>query len=243
MTFFQYFPRVNYKFGNEDTTEVFENISIYSDVVDQIRDATTAYEDYYIQGDERPDQVSYKLYGTPEYHWTFFLMNAGLRDTGWPLSDRKIFERAQVIYDKNVITTRSTLTDRFKIGHTMTGFTSGATATIIHRDLDLGQVWFDTSVGTFSSGETVNSISPVDDISRSIVINSLAVQYNAAHHYENADKEYVDIDPTVGPGGLLTEITWLDRLVSQNSALKSIKVIRPRIIEDVVQSFREAIAI
>lgn len=242
MTYFRYFPRVNYKFGNETTTDVIENISIYSDVIDQIKDALTAYEDYYILPDERPDQVSYKLYGTPDYHWTFFLMNEDLRDSGWPLSNNKVFEKAQADYDHTVITTLSTLTDRFKVGHTMTGLSSGATATISHRELDLGQVWFEGGTGTFTAGETVNSTDPTDGITRSIVVDSVATQYNAAHHYENASGEYVDIDPTVGPGAQLTEITWLDRLVTQNDNLKSIRVIRSNVIEEVVDSFREAVA-
>lgn len=242
MTYFRNFPRINYLFGNETTTEVFENLSIYSDVVDQIRDAVTAYEDYYILPDERPDQVSYKLYGTTDYHWTFFLMNAGLRDSGWPMSDRKLFEKAQADYDSTVITTLSTLTDRFKIGHQMRGLTSGASATISHRELDLGQVWFESSTGTFTAGETVTSTDPTDGITRSIVVGSISTQYNAAHHYENASGEYVDIDPTVGAGAQLTEITWLDRLVSHNNSLKSIRAIRPNVIEEVVESFKEAIA-
>ena len=243
MTYFRYFPRVNYHFGNETTTEVFENISIYSDVVDQIRDATTAYEDYYILPEDRPDMVSYKLYGTPDHYWTFFLMNASLRDSGWPLNDRRLFEKAQRDYDKTVITTRSTLTDRFKIGHTMTGLSSGTTATVIHRELDLGQIWIEPSDDSFTVGETVSSTDPTDDVARTIVVNSIATQYNAAHHYENASGAYADIDPTVGPGVSLTEITWLNRLVSQNNDLKSIKVIRSSVIESVVESFREAVAI
>ena len=74
-------------------------------------------------------------------------------------------------------------------------------------------------------------------------MTSEAVKYNSAHHYENADKEWVDIDPETGPGVSLTEITWLDRLVKANDDLRQIRVIRNNIIDDVVRSFRDAVRI
>lgn len=95
MSYFKSFPRVFYKFGDEQTSDVFENLSVYSDMVDQIRDKVSLYEDYYILPGERPDQVSQKLYDTPEYHWTFYLMNQKLREQGWPLSSANLFAFAQ----------------------------------------------------------------------------------------------------------------------------------------------------
>ena len=62
MTYFRDFPRVLYTFGNEETADAFENIALYADTIDQVRDAVGLYEDYYIQNGERPDQVSFKLY-------------------------------------------------------------------------------------------------------------------------------------------------------------------------------------
>ena len=73
MSYFKYFPKVPYKFGNETSQDTFENISVYADIIDQIKNDVAAYEEYYILPGERPDQVSLKLYDTPNYHWTFFL--------------------------------------------------------------------------------------------------------------------------------------------------------------------------
>ena len=64
--YFQYFPRSFYRFGNETTSDVFQNLTIYADVVDQVKDNTTVYSDYYIQEGERPDQTSFNLYGNTE---------------------------------------------------------------------------------------------------------------------------------------------------------------------------------
>lgn len=246
MSYFKSFPRVFYKFGDEQTSDVFENLSVYSDMVDQIRDKVSLYEDYYILPGERPDQVSQKLYDTPEYHWTFYLMNQKLREQGWPLSSANLFAFAQKEYNHSVVTTRDIITDKFAIGQTMTGLTSGTTGVITHRNLDLGQIWIE-GTSAFTAGETVTSTNSQSQI-ESITATSWALQYNAAHHYENVNKEYVDLgfesDGTrSAPGAQLTEITWLDRLIAQNENLESIRVIKKTVIGQITESFREAVTL
>lgn len=240
--FFRFFPHTQYKFGDETMGTTFENISIYSDVVDQISNSVTAYSDYNVQPGERPDQVSQKLYGTPHYHWTFFLMNPTVRYCGWPLDPQKLYEKAIEDYDAKVITTKTVLTDKFLVGQTMTGLSSGATAKVAKRNLDLGQIFIDTSTltGTFTASESITSPDS-EGVIETIVATSFEDQYNAAHHYEDADGNTVDIDPAVGPGSLLTEVTWFDRLEKLNEGNRTIRVIKPSIVGDVVRSFREAV--
>lgn len=239
--FFSPFPRISYLFGEETDAVAFENIALYADTVDQVKNSITEYQNYYILPDERPDQVSQKLYGTPNFHWTFFLMNDALRERGWPLSDGAAFEKAKKDYKYRVLTTKTKLTDRFKVNQTVTGLGSGATGKIIHRNLDLGQLFIDNVVGTFTAGESIQSTKS-DGTLETISLHSTELQYNAAHHYENADKEVVDIDPSVGPGAQLTEVTFLDELIRQNNEMKQIRVIREDMVDQVSQVFRQAIA-
>ena len=240
MNFFKYFPREPYFFGDEETPDVFQNISIYADIIDEIKNNTAFYQDYEIQEFQRADQVSFELYGTINYHWTFYLMNDKLRERGWPVTNRDVIALAEKDYPLTTITTRTTLYDKFSVGQTISGLSSGATARIDHRHLDNGQIVVDDLIGNFANGETVSSINSEGQV-ETIVVTSSGPEYLAAHHYENAAEEYVDIDPTVGPGAQLIEITWLDRYVSANNELKQIKVIRPGVIKSVVQSFREAV--
>ena len=240
MTYFKDFPRVLYTFGNEENADAFENIALYSDAVDQVRDAVGLYEDYYIQSGERPDQVSFKLYESTNFHWTFFLMNPSLRECGWPLSNSRVDDKARHDYTSTIMTTRTRLSDKFKIGREVNGLTSGASALIEHRDLQLGQVWIKNISGTFLAGETVTSTN-AEGITENITLLSIAPQYNSAHHYEDVNKEYVDIDPEVGPGAQLTEITWLDRLLIKNEEMRQIRVIDNKSIIEVAQAFKEAI--
>ena len=240
MTFFKPFPQITYKFGNETTLDVFQNISIYADVVDQLIDDVAAYDDYYVRPGERPDQVSYNLYDTEDYYWTFFLVNPILRESGWPLAPGKLDEHARKIYNKDIIITRSKLTDKFKLNQTITGQSSGATGTIDHRNLDLGQLWLKNVTGKFTNGETIQSTNS-DGVIETVVVQSVDKQYNTPHHYEDASKNHVDIDPEVGPGALLTAVTWLDNLNSFNDTARQIRVLKKARVEEVVSSFRKAI--
>ena len=75
MSFFRNFPVVNYRFGDEVNTNLFQNLSAYIDMIDQISDDVAFYEKYTIMDGERPDVLSYKLYGTIDFYWSFFLLN------------------------------------------------------------------------------------------------------------------------------------------------------------------------
>jgi len=249
MSYFSYFPIVDYKFGTEANPDKFENISIYATVIDELKDNVAFYRDYTIQEGDRPDQVSFNVYGTTDYHWTFFLLNDNIRESGWPLSNEKLIEKAVLLYPYTTLTTKTQITSLnpsvttesiFQIGRTVSGNTSGATGTIHHRHLDLGQIVIANINGTFIAGETVSSVNADGEV-ETIVLESASLEYNSAHHYENVAGETIDIDPTVGPGALLTEVTYLDRLVNQNDDLKQIRVIKPSVVNRVVNSFREAV--
>lgn len=244
--FFKFFPVVDYQFGTDakdghDHIATFEDITAYAEVVDQVVNNITSYETYYLLPGEQPYQVSQKLYGTPNYHWTFYLMNTKVRETGWPLSPQQLFELAQEKYNVIVITTKTKLTDKFKVGQTIEGATSEATAVIEKRNLDLGQLFLKNVSGTFISGENITSTNS-DGILESINATSAEFAYNAAHHYENAEGHVVDIDPEVGPGAQLTEVTWLNRIERINDDKRQLKVIKGSIISQVAKSFRDAIS-
>jgi hypothetical protein len=239
--YFQYFPRESYIFGDEAMPDIFQNITRYADVIDQVKDNSSLYEDYYIQDNERPDQVSYNLYGNANFYWTFYLMNNKIREQSWPLSNEKVLEYAQKYYPNKTLTTRdslSTITGFYKTGDVVEGRSSGATGNIVHRNLDIGQITVKVTSGTFLSTENIQT----DGTTEIVKLTAAEDEYNAAHHYEDSSNVWTDIDPTVGPGGLLTEVTVLDRLYNQNNDLRQIKIIKSGLIQDIVSSFREAIA-
>ena len=56
--YFKNFEVVPYFFGNEKTVSVVQNLSTYVNLIDQIKDQTSLYENYFILDGERPDVLS-----------------------------------------------------------------------------------------------------------------------------------------------------------------------------------------
>lgn len=246
-TYFNNFPRTLYRFGDETTTNRFQDLSTYVEIFDAIKDNSSAYTYYHVQDRERPDQLSFKLYGTTDYYWTFFAINDNIREQGWPLSNRELFNKVVKDFPYTTITTRDLLASVFKVGETLQGLSSGATATVHHRHIELGQLVVKDIVGTFQTGETLITTSEtafvdgVPFVSANIVLNSIGDEYLSAHHYEDASGVHVDIDSTVGPGALITEKTHLDRYNTINDALKIIRVLKTNVITQVYDAFNDSL--
>lgn len=240
MAYFSDFPLAAYKFGDETNSNIFPDLSLYVSILDLIKDSVSFYNSYYIQDGERPDQVAYKLYKDATLHWTFYFMNDAIRERGWPLSNREILAQVDKDFTQHVLVTRTPLAGKFKVGQTIEGTNSAATAKITHRNLDLGQLTLTNLSGTFRNNETIESIN-ADGYLETIVGSSISSEALAVHHYENDAGEWVDIDPSVGPGSLYAAVTNTDRYIALNNELKQIRIIKPSAILDVVDAFKEAI--
>ena len=239
MSYFTNFPNILYKFGNNETETIFQDISAYVQIIDEIKDNLNFYSTYTILEGERPDQLSQKLYGTPSMYWTFFLMNDNIRQLGWPLTQSQIQELVAKQFPKKVITTVADLTGIFKPGQTITGLGSGATGTIISRRLDFGQLVINTT-GTFIAGELITST--VGTTTQSVLLSKgSTVQYETIHHWEDSDGDYVDIDPSVGTSAIYTPITFYDKYVADNDLLRTIKIIKPIAVNSVYRAFNESL--
>lgn len=90
--FFKNFPLIQYRFGDETSPVLFQNLTTYVDVFEQVVNQGSFYEDYYIQEGERPDTLSYKFYGTTDYYWTIYLANPKLLEKGWPLDNQRFHD-------------------------------------------------------------------------------------------------------------------------------------------------------
>lgn len=236
MAYFINFPQINYKFGNENTGTAVEDISAYVDVIDQVKNQSAFYRNYTILDGDRPDVLSQKLYGTTDYHWTFYFMNDHLRRQGWPLPYADLLAKAQKDYPNTTVVTRDLLFNKFDVGDTVTGNSSAAEGIILKRNLDLGQLVIKvTNNKSFTDSELIS------DGTDTVTVQSSSEEYNSAHHYTN-NGVIVDIDPENGPGVLLTKVTYLDEYVTANDSLKEINIIKPDNIDDVTKAFEEAMS-
>ena len=214
MAYFTKYPKIRYPFGGQSTTSVIQDIGVYIDLIDRIKDDASYYKEYPIRAGDRPDTVSQALYGTPDYYWTFFLLNDDLKLRGWPLSDQAITQKAKEEYPNKVLVTRENMTGRFQVGDIIRGLSSGAHGKIIRRRPDMGQIIVQpipnpdpgpnesaTDIIPFEDDEDAESIKIVEDADGETVgapsmrIDRVVDEYNAKHHYENGDGDHVDIFP------------------------------------------------
>ena len=101
MRFFSQFPLTDYKINGSNTNTSLIDIYRHVDVNETLIDDITGYRYYDIKDGERPDVVSHKLYGNPEYHWTFFVANEKLNSLDdWPRSYNEQISYIDKKYDE-----------------------------------------------------------------------------------------------------------------------------------------------
>ena len=251
MLYFQDFGTLLYQFGDEEDTTIFQDISRYADVIDQVKDDISFLNYHTIQEGFRPDQVSLQLYNSPNYYWTFYLLNDDIRLQGWPLPNGELLEYIKKNYPNTTITVREPFATKFKVGQTVTGGTSGASGVILRRNLNLGHIVIEGDKGFTSSGELLQSTNS-SGVVETVTSVSSSKEYLAARHYIDSSSAIVDLSiddssasPTFGhllpPGALLTERTNEETEINVNRSLRTIKVIKPSLMPTLVSSYKKSI--
>jgi len=137
MSFLINFPATKYTVnGTEiDIPDIFRSVALNQDKID----AASAYQVYTID-EQRPDQLSTELYGSTDYHWTFFVLNPQLRQA-WPYGFDSFNKYVDGKYNGHTITPYrridnlspsgvnlppdepeyNSITGKFPIGSTLTG--------------------------------------------------------------------------------------------------------------------------
>jgi hypothetical protein len=69
MLYFRDYKDLAYRFGNEDYTVSFQDLTTYVDILDQVKENNSFYSYVHVPEGYRPDQMSNKLYGTIKRKW------------------------------------------------------------------------------------------------------------------------------------------------------------------------------
>lgn len=102
VNYFNNFPKVLFDVNNDGTFSVITDITKTVDVNTFDNDSITYYTFQEIGDGERPDNLSYRLYGTPQYYWTFFVINDGLKaglGNSWPCNSQEFEAMVVKEYD------------------------------------------------------------------------------------------------------------------------------------------------
>ena len=248
--YFKNFESLAYRFGNLEDPVLFNNLTQYVQLIDEIKTNVAFLNKYTILSGDRADSLSHKLYGTTDYYWTFYLMNDHLRLSGWPVDTGDLLATAASKYPNRFITfnNRTTIGGAnediavtFPVGQSVTGASSTTVGTIVKRNLDLGQLFIKITSGTkFSVGEQLQFTDTNSNVI-SLVIASEGEQYNAVHHYEDTNGVQQDITlfDFGNPSTSLLPVTYRDRLETRNEELKEIIVLRPDAVVQVVSEFNK----
>lgn len=227
--YFQNFPTIQYDIlGNGRPIEVVDLFRAVR-LRKRIRDDVLLYSFYTIQDGERPDHVSLKLYGTTEYYWTFFMVNDTLVNLtqDWPLSREELENKINRMYAGYVMSTDDDIASKFTKGETLQGLVSGATATILEKDTNLGLIKISNIVGQFRDAEIVRGKTSNDTFTLSTVLPFK----DSPHHFEDADGN------TVQKSMYATDVTNAEYEYRLNEAKLTIRVIRPEYIQRVTEEF------
>lgn len=237
MKYFANFNTISYDINGDGSTREIANIFRKVKINPIFLDDITFYTYYTILNGERPDTASFKLYGKVDYHWTFQLLNPWLVDMqkDWPMDSIELNHYIEEKYPyKSLIIDDIELASKYQVGETLQGLVSGATATVLSKDVNLKQITIDNLVGNFADGEIVYGQTSEDYLT----LVSQRDQQNAIHHYELTDGEIVDRF-TVGAQA----ITNYEYESILNEEHTKIKVIRPELIQTVTKKFIDVIKV
>ena len=273
MAFFNQFPKVEYDFNRQgvinNMVNIFRNVRPLQNFVDN----TTAYTYYEVRNGERPDIISRKLYGNQNFYWTFFIVNEALHDglQTWPLSQEDLFTYIEREYEGYAITTNPTITRTsdgllishenslagktptgttglFQLGETITGGTSGATGTLVQKNLDLNQLIIQNVTGAFLGDPTTLPTNTTERItgatSGDFVDSYQAYKYaDAPHHwFVEGDKEEQPVTNAayINGGVPTSDLSFkTNRAVVEeiNDERSRVRVIAPAYIEQFADEF------
>jgi hypothetical protein len=232
-SYFQNFPLTQYDvYGDSQKTDIVDLFRIVK-VQKRFKDDITFYTYYTIQDGERPDVVSTRLYGSPDFFWTFFMVNDNLVNihTDWPMSTTDLQRLIDKKYQGTALTTDEDISTKFTKGNTIAGLVSGARATLLDKDPNLGVIKIQPISGTFVPNEIVRDIST----NEFATIKNQVHFKDVPHHYEDANG--YTMKNAVGA----TPVTNQEYEFLLNDAKAQIKAIRPQYIQSIADQFIDQI--
>lgn len=242
--YFQSFPSIQYDLEGNQNYYTLKNLSVFADLKSKFIDDYSAYVNYAIRDGERPDLVSYKLYGQTKYYWTFMLLNDNIQNIwlDWPKSDYVMSRYIDNLYKgKYAFLSNNSFVGKMNAGRIIGSniFTS-AKATIVDKNVNLGYIeveYTSDSTGTFGNqGQTIvtaDSLTPYETLG----VSSFVSMKNAPHHYldENGNIRFKKASN-------YTIVTNQEFLIDENNEKNLIKVFKPDYVQEVERQFKRIIS-
>ena len=209
MAFFRQFPTQTYDFNMDGVLQNVVDIYRSVRVEGSSMDNAAIYNNVQIRNGERPDRMSYRLYGTSDYYWTFFIINDHLHDglSVWPMSQEDLHEYLNTEFAGYAISTyprtffntdlglrefTDSFVGKFQLNEQLLGSSSGARATLIKKDLDLNLLIAkqdttinanDNSIAFLGDGDNITESINGQSTGHSVDSHRVWPYREAPHHY------------------------------------------------------------
>ena len=207
-SYFSYFPEIAYVSRTNDRSSsdeyiIVKNIFKRAKLRDDFYNVVTAFDDYMIISDERPDQVAEAVYGDPRYDWVVLTTNniTNIRDQ-WPLNAQD--------FQKYLLAKYGSEEEYTKVHHYITEVSIDTKKRIVvpeglRVDSNFNSQYLDQSTrveidygGTLNDIATVDNVGTVRDSNGNIVThdNILAVtNYEYEEEINNAKRRIKMVRP------------------------------------------------
>jgi hypothetical protein len=195
-------------------------------------DSISFYSYYVIPDADRPDNVSYNLYGTDRYYWTFFIINPHLKNSyyDWPQSTSSLLSHTEDKYEGLGAVVDGSVHGRYDIGEIVKGTLSGALGEVIGIYPTTEWLQLKLISGTFrSSGEGLKGITN----EALVTAKSIKSTSYAPHHFIDNFTGLVTDKRTAG----VTPISMYEWELEKNLGKSKIRIIKPEFIEEVSDRF------
>lgn len=183
MRYFQFFSSVPYQFidktlASTDSKYVrtlsLTNITQRTILRDRLLAHTSAFYDYVIPAEQRPDTVALSLYGNVSYTWIILLMNNIYSLFDWPLSQQELYDFLVFKYGSYERATQPTNTlYYFNSDHNPVTATAYAALSASARGVVLPAKYFYNADGV-----------PVDEMTYNTLSDAQQGQIETAYDYE-----------------------------------------------------------
>ena len=234
--YFSNFPEIQYQLEDGRVVYIkdfFRKSKIEQEAVNSI----VEYNLYNIQEGDRPDITATKIYGNPDLHWTFFLVNDIENYYDW-YKDQQTFERyidkkypgqyAIASSSTDIVARKSNtsdVTNKFLLGEKVTSVSSEGR--IIEVMPEKNRVAIEG--GSFVANELITGKVSTKSFTPTSVIN----HKDGVSYYKNGN-----LRRNQEASGY-TSVSLYDDEYEKNEAKRKIKIISPSIIANVVRRFEK----
>ena len=215
--------------GNLD---LMKNLTAKAKVSDALINNASFYNTIEVMEGERPDHLSQRLYGTPDFHWTFLLLNPQIKNIwdDWPMGSNQLIDYCTNKYQYLAADTDVSLNNKFIIGETVQGQVSGALGKVKEIHVNMGYVTIELTSGTFTiTGETISGVDSQD----SVACNFIKSQAYAPHHHVD-DSTLAWVPRRLAGTSAYSYIDYEEAITEQN---RNIKAIRPLHVRSIATQF------